>query len=185
MIFGLWKKKPAHLQKNGPTRARSTARYGGMQVRELQARMELLLDPVLTRHRSVIEPATALARLSLVEQERFIASVDRISLNEPELAFHFCLLAIPALAELDDAAWEPWVNSLFKTYKSKGLEAFIHDIEAFQSYQRARAPASGSIVFTDVARVLDSIIRHETRTSVCTRRCWCINGRRPGLAPGV
>ena len=159
MIFGLWKKKPGHLQKNGLARARSTARYGGMQVRELQARMELLLDPVLTRHRSVIEPATALAKLSLMEQERFIATVDRISLNEPELAFHFCLLAIPALAELDDTTWEPWVNSLLKTFKSKGLEACIHDIEEFQRYQQARAPASGSIAFTDVARVLDSIIR--------------------------
>jgi nitric oxide reductase NorD protein len=159
MIFGLWKKRPPPLQKSKPIRSRSTARYGGMQERVVQARLELLVDPVLTRHRSVLEPAKVLAGLSLVEQERFIATVDRISLKEPELAFHFCLLAVPALTELDDTTWEPWVNSLLKTLKDKGLESSIRDIEAFQPYQQARAPSPGSVAFVDVARVLDSFIR--------------------------
>ena len=130
-----------------------------MQARELQARLELLLDPVLTRHRSVLKPAMALAELSLVEQERFIASVDRISLHEPELAFRFCELAIPALTELDDTAWEPWIDSLQETFRDKGLEASVHNIGAYQEYQQASLPASGSIAFTEIARVLDSYIR--------------------------
>ena len=111
MIFGLWKKRPPPLQKSKPIRSRSTARYGGMQERVVQGRLEILLDPVLTRHRSVLEPAKALAELSLVEQERFIATIDRISLKEPELAFHFCMLAVPAISELDATTWEPWMTT--------------------------------------------------------------------------
>ena len=130
-----------------------------MQARELQTRLELLLDPVLTRHRSVLEPAMALAELSLVEQERFIASVDRISLHQPELALRFCELAIPALTELDDTAWEPWIDSLQETFRDKGLEASVHNMQAYREYQQASLPASGSIAFTEIARVLDSYIR--------------------------
>jgi len=159
MIFGLWKKRPPPLQKSKPIRSRSTARYGGMQERVVQGRLEILLDPVLTRHRSVLEPAKALAELSLVEQERFIATIDRISLKEPELAFHFCMLAVPAISELDATTWEPWVNSLLKTFKNKGLESTIRDIEAFQPYQQAHAPSPSSVAFVDIARVLDSFIR--------------------------
>jgi nitric oxide reductase NorD protein len=159
MIFGFWKKRPAPLQRSKPLRSRSTVRYGGMQERELQARLELLLDPVLTRHRSVLEPARALAEFSLVEQQRFLASIDRVSLHEPELAFHFCQLAIPALAELDDTAWEPWIDGLQETFRDKGLESCVHNIEAFQSFQQQQAPASGSIAFTDIAGVLNSYMR--------------------------
>lgn len=159
MIFGFWKKQPLRSQQPGLPGSRSTAVFGGMQVRELQARLELLVDPVLNRHRSVIEPARALAEYSLVEQERFIASVDRISLNNPELAFRFCQQAIPALAVLDDAAWEPWIDGLLETFGDRGLDASVADIEAFHSYQEARTPASGSVAFTEVARVLESIIQ--------------------------
>ena len=129
-----------------------------MQVRELQARLELLVDAVLTRHRSVIEPARALAGFNLVEQERFIASVDLLSLSDPELAFRFCQQAVPALAKLDDTDWEPWVDNLLEIFSNSGLDASTVEIEAFRSYQEARAPASGSIVFTEVARVLESFI---------------------------
>lgn len=129
-----------------------------MQVRELQARLELLVDTVLKRQRSVIEPARNLARYNLVEQDRFITSVDRISLANPELAFHFCHQAIPALAVLDDTAWDPWVDELLKTFRVKGLEASIASLEGYSTYQEARAPASGSVAFTDIARVLESFI---------------------------
>jgi nitric oxide reductase NorD protein len=159
MMFDFWTKKQVALQRSKPLRSRSTVRYGGMQVRELQARLELLLDPVLTRHRSVLKPARALAEFSLVEQERFLASIDRVSLHEPELAFHLCQLAIPALAELDDTTWEPWIDDLQKIFRDRGLESCVHNIEAFQSYQQQQAPASGSIAFTDIAGVLNSYIR--------------------------
>ncbi len=158
-MFGLWKRKPRQSCEATPPKPRSTAKFGGMQERVLQARIELLVDAVMTRHRSVIEPARALTAFSLVEQERFLASVDRISLHDPEFAFRFCHQAIPALAEMDDADWEPWVDELLETFSSKGLDASIANIETFRNYREERTPASSGVSFTEIARVLDTFIR--------------------------
>lgn len=159
MIFGFWKKKRLRSRQPRPATSGSSARFGGMQEREIQTRFELLVDTVLNRRRSVIEPARALAEFSLVEQERYIAGVDRISLTDPELAFFFCQRAIPALAELDYGAWEPWIDSLLETFGDSGLDASVARIEAFRGFQEARAPHSGSVAFAEIARVLESFIR--------------------------
>ncbi|MEW8298523.1 MAG: hypothetical protein AB2712_06740, partial [Candidatus Thiodiazotropha sp.] len=80
-----------------------------MQERELQLRLELILEDVMNRRRSLLQPARALVGFPLVEQERFIGSVERISLSSAELAYQFCHLATPKLAKLDDAVWPSWV----------------------------------------------------------------------------
>ena len=96
MNFRFWNKtrnNPGHKQPARALRKRSTASYGGMQERVIQAHLEILVDAVLTRKRSVITTARSLAKFSLVDQERFLNSVDQISLINQELAFHFCMLA--------------------------------------------------------------------------------------------
>ena len=64
------------LERQGLT---TSAAYGGMGVRQLQLRMELLVDQVLSSHRSVFEPAKQLAGYALVDQERFLNSIEKIS----------------------------------------------------------------------------------------------------------
>ena len=161
MIFGFWKRKrkPHNSTPSATNRTRSTASFGGMQERVIQARLEILVDAVLTRHRSVIEPARNLSKFSLLDQQRFLASVDRMSLINQELAYRFCMLATQALAELSDAVWEHWINDLLETYSKKGVDAGIACIEAFHSYQQNHAPGSGSVAFTEIARVLELFIR--------------------------
>ena len=69
------------------------------------------------------------------------------------------MLATQALAELSDTVWERWINDLLETYSKKGIGAGIASIEAFHSYQQKHTPGSGSVTFTEIARVLDIFIR--------------------------
>ena len=52
----------------------NSSTYGGMGERELQLRMELLVDQVLSSQRSVFKPAQELVNFSLTDQERFLES---------------------------------------------------------------------------------------------------------------
>ncbi|MEM7304593.1 MAG: hypothetical protein AAF372_03585, partial [Pseudomonadota bacterium] len=54
----------------------NSSSFGGMGERELQLRLELLVEPMLSSSRGVFEPAQALVDFSLADQERFLASVD-------------------------------------------------------------------------------------------------------------
>jgi nitric oxide reductase NorD protein len=159
MNFVFWKKKSGPKQQAKTLRTRSTAKYGGMQERVIQARLEIFVDAVLKRKRSVISTARALSEFSLIDQERFLHSVDRISLINQELAFRFCMLATPALAELSDTAWEHWIDSLLDSFNKNGIEAGIASIEAFHAYQHDQTPGSGSVAFTEISRVLEIFIR--------------------------
>ena len=159
MNFGFWKKKTKDTRQARPLRTRSTASFGGMQERVIQARLEMFVDAVLTRHRSVIEPARALAKFSLVDQQRFLNSVDQISLINQELAYQFCMLATPALSDLTDTAWQDWVEDLIETFKTKDIDASIAYIEDFSCFQQDQAPDSNSVAFTEIARILEIFIR--------------------------
>ena len=159
MNFGFWKKKTKDTRQARPLRTRSTASFGGMQERVIQARLEIFVDAVLTRHRSVIEPARTLSKFSLVDQQRFLSSVDQISLINQELAYQFCMLATPALSDLSDSAWQNWIEDLIETFNTKDIDASIGFIKDFSCFQQEQAPGSSSVTFTEIARVLEIFIR--------------------------
>ena len=71
------------LERQGLT---TSASYGGMGVRELQLRMELLVDQVLSSNRSVFEPAKMLAEFAKVEQDRFLNAGETSGIKRGERA---------------------------------------------------------------------------------------------------
>ena len=75
-------RSPGRAGKN-----QNSSSFGGMGERELQLRLELLVEPMLSASQGVFEPAQALVDFSLADQERFLASVDKLSQTSPELAF--------------------------------------------------------------------------------------------------
>lgn len=154
MIFGLWNKKPSSSARKNLPKPRSTTSFGGMQVRELQARLEIMVDAVLNRQRSVLKPAQKLAKFSLMQQKRFLDSLDKISLCNQELAYQFCHLGIPALAEIDDNAWNPWIDELIETFNTLGLQTSIEAIQSLPSQQHDPITIDGNVAFTEVDRVL-------------------------------
>ncbi len=155
MLFGIRKKKPPLKQGSTNKPSRSGTHYGGMQVRELQARLEIILDAVLNRHLSVLVPAQKLAGLSLMDQQRFLDSVDRISLVNTEYALQFCYEAIPALGVLDDNEWDPWIDSLLESLDASEIGSSVDKLKNYQSYHQKNIPDPSSVAFDEVARILN------------------------------
>lgn len=156
MVLGLLKKKPRKSRQVIPTRPRTTPRFGGMQERELQLRLELILEDVMNRRRSLLQPARALAGFPLVEQERFIGSVERISLSSAELAYQFCHLATPKLAKLDDAVWPSWVDGLMDAYADADLDTALAYLKSFSGLQPA--DQSGCVTLPEIERLLNGLL---------------------------
>lgn len=136
----------------------NSATYGGMGERELQLRLELLIEQALSSQRSVFQPAQALADFSLADQERFLASVDSLSYIDVELAYHFCHFATKSLRLIESEDWPAWIDHLLNINKQKGMDSAISTMQAVDDYVSANTAAPTSVSFSEIALVLERII---------------------------
>ena len=136
----------------------NSSSFGGMGERELQLRMELLIDQVLSNQNSVFEPAQALVSSSLADQERFLQSVDTISSTDVMLAFNFCHFAPPSLKVIDEQDWGTWVAHLLKIYNSTGMDDCITAMKKVDEYVDTITAAPTSVSFDEINRIVESVI---------------------------
>lgn len=136
----------------------NSSTYGGMGERELQLRMELLVEQVLSSHRSVFKPAQALVHFSLNDQERFLNSIETISNTSVELAYNFCHFAPPSLKQIDEEDWPAWIVHLLEIYDQKGANGCIEVMKTVDAYVETISAAPTSVSFDDISRVIESII---------------------------
>ena len=136
----------------------NSSTFGGMGERELQLRLELLVEPMLSVSRGVFEPAQALVDFSLADQERFLASVDKLSHTSAELAYNFCHQAVPSLKQIDEADWDNWIDHLITLHTSRGLSASIDSMQSLDAYIESITAAPSTVNFDEISRVLESII---------------------------
>ncbi|MDW3094429.1 MAG: VWA domain-containing protein [Gammaproteobacteria bacterium] len=146
-------RSPVRTGKN-----QNSSSFGGMGERELQLRLELLVEPILSTHNSVFEPAQALVNFSLADQERFLESIDSIALTNVELAFNFCHYAPYSLRVVDEENWQAWVTHLLKIHTTKGLNDCIAAMQAVDEYVDSFAIAPTSVSFDEISRIIESII---------------------------
>ena len=66
-----------HKTARGP-KIKASALYGGMGEREIQLKLELHLEPILTLKKSIMEPARNLCEFSMQDQE-----LSLIHISEP------------------------------------------------------------------------------------------------------
>ena len=153
---------PAYSKVGGhiksPERHTTSASYGGMGVRELQLRMELLIDPVLSTNNSVFEPAKELADFAKVDQDRFLSSVEKICSTNVDLGFNFCQYAPRSLQLVDEENWEDWINTIVNTYSEKGIEECIKTIRNIDEYVESHSAQPSSVTIDKVSRVLESFV---------------------------
>jgi nitric oxide reductase NorD protein len=136
----------------------TSASYGGMGVRELQLRMEILIDQVLTSRRSVFEPAKELAVFAKVDQDRFLNSVDLLCNSSVELAFNFCQFAPKSLQLVDEENWQAWVNNVLTIHNENGLDACINAMKRVDHYVESLNHAPSTVTINEVSRVLESFV---------------------------
>jgi nitric oxide reductase NorD protein len=159
-------RSPGRAGKN-----QNSSSFGGMGERELQLRLELLVEPMLSASQGVFEPAQALVDFSLADQERFLASVDKLSQTSPELAYYFCHQAVPSLKRIDEGDWDNWIDHLLMLNTSRGLNASIDCMQTLDAYIESITAAPSAVSFDEISRVLESIITG-------------LNGRILKLEPG-
>jgi len=136
----------------------NSSTFGGMGERELQLRMELLVDQVLSTQNSVFEPAQALVTSSLADQERFLKSVDTITSIDVMLAFNFCHFAPPSLKVIEEQDWDTWITHLVEIYDTKGMDNCIDAMKTVDEYIDTIAVAPTSVSFDEISRIIESVI---------------------------
>jgi len=146
-------RSPVRAGKN-----QNSSSYGGMGEREIELRLELIVEPVLNTKRTVFKPAQLLAESSLADQERFITSVDELSKTDAELAFQFCPLGAISLKIVEELAWQDWVNHILNAYRDNGIDASINTMQTLDQYLDSITYAAHSVSYEDISRIVESII---------------------------
>lgn len=146
-------RSPVRTGKN-----QNSSSYGGMGEREVELRLELLVEPVLNPKRTVFKPAQLLAQSSLADQERFIASVDELTKTDIELAFQFCHLGAISLKVVEELAWQDWIKHINSVFMESGIDASIETMQALEKYIDSTTYADTSVSYQDISRIVESII---------------------------
>ena len=136
----------------------TSASYGGMGVRELQLRMELLVNQVLSTRRSVFEPAKELAGFAKVDQDRFLNSIEKLCNANVELAFNFCQFAPKSLQLVDEENWDDWIEKLLAIHNEKGLDDCINTMRNVEDYIQSLSLAPSTVSLDEVSRILESFV---------------------------
>lgn len=154
-MFRFWRKSPAPAVRKPPR----SENYGGMRPRELQARLELLIDPSLKYHRGIHDTALFLSKYNLVEQNRFLAAVERIAQHDTELAYRFCRSAAPAISGLPDEAWQAWIAHILQTHAVEGRQAAVGLAGDFSTYRSQLTDSASAVSYAEIAGIMESFIQ--------------------------
>lgn len=136
----------------------NSSNFGGMGERELQLKLELLVEDVLSTTNSVFGPAQALVDISLADQERFLASVEQLTKIDAQLAFEFCHHAASSIKLLDEEDWPEWVETILYQYSLGGVDHSIKAMQSIDTYIEQHTAAPSTITFDEVNRVIENII---------------------------
>jgi nitric oxide reductase NorD protein len=129
-----------------------------MAERQIQMKLELHLEPILSNQKGVIEPAKNLCLFSMQDQERFIDTVGDISDTDLELAYEFCHHGIESLKHLDDLQWFGWIKEIINTYNSNGLNDSIRLMDNIIFYADKLSGSSTSVDFNDYSKTIESLL---------------------------
>ncbi len=148
---------PEELIEQGP-RIRASARYGGMGERELELRMEQIIERILSTRRRVHEPAKQLAPFNHFEQRRFLDSGQALADRDVELAYQFFHFGIPSLRLIDEEHWDGWLDHLRACHELAGVDAAVHAMQEVEGYLQKILGGARAIRLNDVERLVESLL---------------------------
>ncbi len=148
---------PEELIEQGP-RIRASAQYGGMGERELELRMEQVIERILSNRRRVHEPAKQLAAFNHFEQRRFLESGQALANKDVELAYQFFHFGIPSLRLIDEEHWDGWLDHLRACYNQTGVDAAVQAMLETDAYLQKILGGARSVHLNDVERLVESLL---------------------------
>ena len=148
---------PEELIEQGP-RIQASAQYGGMGERELELRMEQIVDRILSSRHSVHEPACQLVAFNYVEQHRFLEAGQTLADSNAELAYQFFHFAVPSLRLIDEEYWDGWLDHLCSCYDRLGVTGAVQAMQQVEHYLELLLGGERSVRLGDVERLIESLL---------------------------
>ena len=162
MAMGFFKKLLSHKRESPiigadkPT-LKASAEYGGMGERELQLRLELILDKMASGDPAIYATARGLTAYSLSEQERFLRAAQDWRRQSPEFACQFCHHGLTAFKRLKGEAWDDWLLWLGRALRRDGLAA-SKKIRQLDSYLSEHQPSPQAATLKELMPVLSGLL---------------------------
>ena len=135
-----------------------TAAQPSDKLRAIQARLEVIVDAVLTIRRSVRFPAKLLASLPFDHQERVLSSVEFLTNTSVELAYNFCMCVPPALKTIDAQRRHPWILRHLELYDNGGVIAYKAEIQDLNRYAQSTIREATVVKQRPYARMLEGFV---------------------------
>lgn len=148
---------PEELIEQGP-RIQASAQYGGMGERELELRMEQIIERILSARRRVHEPAKQLAPFNHFEQRRFLDSGQALADRDVELAYQFFHFGIPSLRLIDEEHWDGWLDHLRACHDQIGVDAAVQAMQEAEGYLQKILGGARGVRLNDVERLVESLL---------------------------
>tara|TARA_B100002019_G_scaffold77747_2_gene67098 strand:- start:24776 stop:26914 length:2139 start_codon:yes stop_codon:yes gene_type:complete len=163
-MAGFWEKQVKKYQRGKGIKhktdnaKRAPQRSGGMSERQIQLKLELLIDPSLSSNKNIFDTCKILKTYSLSDQERFLNAIEKLSSINQELAYNFCDYGVKAIKKMDDYQWNTWLKYLNKVYKEKDLNASIIEIKEYDNFLSRFSSESTGINFSEISKLMESMV---------------------------
>jgi nitric oxide reductase NorD protein len=142
-----------------PRRASSPDADRPLSADELEERLELSLDAVLSSRRTAAGPARKLRAFDRERQEFVLRWVEIVARSNAEVAFQFADLVAEALPSMDPRAIEAWVVHAMDMYDTQGLHPAVAVLRDVRSFVRRAEEQAHGLVFEEVSGVLSLFLR--------------------------
>ena len=139
-------------------RGPSSTDYGGMGEREIQLRLELLIDLPNKDLSDLFQTAKALTRFGMADQLRLLDAAKQLSDISTELTHEFCRKAVIALKYLDEKDWHVWIEEIKSLALHKEIAVAMEYLAQTDDYVAARQPEPTTVMLEQVRSVIEYLV---------------------------
>lgn len=139
-------------------RGPSSTDYGGMGEREIQLRLELLIDLPNKDLGELFQTAKSLTRFSMTDQLRLLNAAEELSRISTEIAHEFCCRAVVALKHLDDSNWKIWVDEIKSQAQQNSVTTAMDYLAQTEDYVASLQPEPTAVLLEQVRPIIEYLI---------------------------
>ncbi len=129
-----------------------------LAAHELEERLDVYLDPVLSSRRTAARPARALAELPRTQQDFALHWIEVVCRTSGEMAYQIAAQAAQAFAVMDERAVEAWIVRAIDVYDTAGLHPALAALREIENFARELQEQAHAVAFEDVVVVLEHFV---------------------------
>ncbi|MBT4838686.1 MAG: nitric oxide reductase activation protein [Methylococcales bacterium] len=129
-----------------------------IEENELENRLDIPLEPILSSRRTASGPAHKLSFFDRPQQEFILRWVNITAKTNAEMAYQFAAFASDALLSMDEETIEAWLIQAMDLYDKKGLMQGISALRQVNQYAKQTDQKRKGLPFEDVEMVLSRFV---------------------------